>query len=135
MSPTIAAFLGYVIWMLVLLGMMAGVRTQLTLSGNRAANSFAPDGADVSPFVNRLCRAHANCYEGFPIFGGLLLLALATDTTAITDGFAYYFIAARILQSVTHLASSSVLAVQARFAFFLVQFVIAIMWILQFIKL
>jgi hypothetical protein len=135
MSPTIAAFLGYVIWMLVLLSLMATVRTGLTLTGKRAANSFAVDGADVSPFVNRLCRAHANCYESFPMLGGLLLLALATDSTAVTDGLAYYLIGARVLQSVTHLASSSVLAVQARFAFFLVQFIIAIMWILQFIKL
>jgi len=60
-------------------------------------------------------------------------LAIATDTTAITDGLAYYFIGARVLQAVIHLASTSNLAVQVRFAFFLVQIVIAVMWILKFI--
>jgi uncharacterized MAPEG superfamily protein len=89
----------------------------------------------VSPFTNRLCRAHANCYESFPILGGLLLLAIATDNTAITDGLAYYLVAARVLQSATQLVSSSNMAVQLRFAFFVAQLGIALWWILEFIKL
>lgn len=135
MSPSTSALLGYIIWTLALLIMLGSVRVSLSLTGKRAANSFAPDGADVSPFVNRLCRAHANCYESFPIFGGLLLLAIATGHNAITDGLAYYFIGARVLQSVTQLASSSNFAVRIRFAFFIVQILIGIFWIVQFIKL
>lgn len=134
MNPSIAAFLGYVTWMLVLLGMLASLRVNLSVSGKKAPNSFDPGGADVSPFSNRLCRAHANCYESFPIFGGLLLLAIATDTTAVTDGLAYFLIGARVLQSVTHLASTSNFAVQVRFAFFVAQFLIGIYWVLQFIN-
>ena len=135
MSPSIAAFLGYVSWMLVLLGILASVRVSLSVTGKKAPNSFDPSGADVSPFANRLCRAHANCYESFPIFGGLLLLAIATDTTAITDGLAYFLIGARVLQSVTHLASTSNLAVQVRFAFFVAQFLIGVYWVLQFVNM
>lgn len=135
MNPSIAAFVGYVTWMLVLLGVLASVRVSLSATGKKAPNSFDPSGADVSPFSNRLCRAHANCYESFPIFGGLLLLAIATDTTAITDGLAYFLIGARVLQSVTHLASTSNLAVQVRFAFFVAQFLIGIYWVLQFINI
>ena len=89
----------------------------------------------MSPFSNRLCRAHANCYESFPILGGLLLLAIATNNTAITDGLAYYLIGARILQSSTQLASASNAAVQIRFVFFVVQIGIAIWWVVQFVKL
>ena len=63
-----------------------------------------------------------------------MLLAIALDATAITNGLAYYLIAARILQSVTQLFSSSNTAAQIRFAFFLVQVGIAIWWILQFAK-
>ena len=70
MAPTITALLVYILWMLLLLGMLAGLRTTLSLSGQKKANSFNPDGSDVSEFSNRLCRAHANCYESFPIFGG-----------------------------------------------------------------
>ena len=135
MNPSIAAFVGYVTWMLVLLGLLASVRVSLSVTGKKAPNSFDPSGADVSPFSNRLCRAHANCYESFPIFGGLLLLAIATDTTAVTDGLAYFLIGARVLQSVTHLASTSNFAVQVRFAFFVAQFLIGIYWVLQFINI
>ncbi len=135
MNPTIAAFLGFVGLTLALLGVLGTMRVGLTLRGIRAPNSFDPSGKDVSPFSERLCRTHANCYESFPYFGGLLLLALATDMTAITDGLAYYFIGARVMQAVIHMASTSNLAVQARFAFFLVQIVIAVLWILQFIKM
>jgi len=135
MNPSIAALLGYVIWMLALLGLLATIRVSLSVTGKKAPNSFDPGGADVSPFSNRLCRAHANCYENFPIFGGLLLLAIATDATAVTDGLAYYFLGARILQSVTHLTSSSNMAAQVRFAFFLAQYLIGIWWVLQYLKL
>ena len=134
MTPTITALLVYILLMLILLGVLAGLRTGMTLTGAKKANSFSPDGADVSDFSNRLCRAHANCYEGFPIFGGLLLLAIASDTMAITDGLAYILIAARLGQSFIHLVSTSVVAVFIRFGFFLVQVVIALYWCLQFIK-
>jgi hypothetical protein len=135
MNASVAALLAYVAWMLLLLGLLAFVRVRLTLTGERQPNSFDPSGADVSPFVNRLCRAHANCYESFPIVGGLLLLAIATDNTAITDELAYYFIGARFMQSVVQLASSNNAAVQVRFAFFLAQILIAISWIVQFVRL
>ncbi|MBU1618387.1 MAG: MAPEG family protein [Gammaproteobacteria bacterium] len=36
----------------------------------------------------RLTRAHANCIEGFPIFAALLIIALITEQTAITDPLA-----------------------------------------------
>lgn len=134
MNPTYFAFVTYVAWMLLLLGLLGSFRVGLSLSGKKAPNSFDPGGADVSPFSRRLCRTHANCYESFPIFGGLLLLAIATDNNAITDGLAYYLIGARILQSVTHLWSTSNLAVQLRFVFFLVQIGIAVYWVLQFIR-
>jgi hypothetical protein len=135
MSPSIVALLGYITWMLALLALLASIRVSLSLGGKKAPNSFDPGGADVSPFSNRLCRAHANCYEHFPIFGGLLLLAIATDATAVTDGLAYYFLGARVLQSMVHLISTSNLAVQVRFAFFLAQFLIGIWWVLQYINL
>jgi hypothetical protein len=121
--------------MLILLLTLATLRVSLSLGGKRAPNSFAPDGADVSPFSNRLCRSHANAYEGFPIFGGLMLLSVALDVTSITDSLALYLLGARVLQSLTHLVSTSNLAVQARFAFFVVQVVIAIWWVVQFAKM
>ena len=89
MNASVIAMVVYVSWMILLLGILRSLRAGLTLAGKRAPNSFCPDGSDVSPFSVRLCRTHANCYESFPIIGGLLLLAIATSSTGITDGLAY----------------------------------------------
>ena len=85
----------------------------------RAANAFAVSGEDVSPFSARLCRAHANCYENLPIFASLVLVAVTSGNAAITAPLALWAVAARIGQSTVHLLSTSVVAVQLRFLFFL----------------
>jgi len=130
MSPSLSALLGYVAWMLVLLGVLATLRSALTLSGARPANAFDPGGADVSPFSGRLCRAHANCYEFFPVFGGLLVVAVLAQKTGVTDPLAHLALAARVAQSSVHLISTSVAAVTIRFGFFGAQFAIAVWWTL-----
>ena len=131
MSSSLLALLGYSAWTLVLLGAIAVLRSTLTLSGARAANSFSPTGSDVSPFSERLCRAHANCFEFFPIFGGILAVAALTGRTELTDPLAPLALVARIGQSSVHLVSTSAAAVTIRFGFFLAQFVIAAYWIVQ----
>jgi uncharacterized MAPEG superfamily protein len=115
--------------MLVLLGILAGLRSFLTLSGARAANSFSPTGSDVSPFSERLCRAHANCYEFFPIFGGIILAAILTGNENVTNSLAPWALLARVIQSGVHLVSTSAPAVLIRFGFFGAQFGIAVYWV------
>ncbi len=134
MSASAIALVGYAAWTLFLLGMIAVVRGSLTLSGQRAANSFGVDGSDVSPFSNRLCRAHANCYENLPVFAALVLVAMSTGNAAITNALAPWALAARVAQSTTHLASTSSLAVQARFGFFLAQFLIQVWWAVSLLR-
>ncbi|MNP38673.1 MAPEG family protein [compost metagenome] len=94
-------------------------------------NEFRPDNSNLSPFMQRLARAHANCVEGLPLFGGVLLLALATDQTSITDPLAFTLLAARIAQSSLHLYSLSIPIVNARFACFAIQLAIAVYWLIQ----
>lgn len=110
---------------------LGGVRTAAVLAGKRAANSFAASGEDMDAFGKRLTRAHANCYEYLPIAGIVLLYAIATNQTALTDGLAYIFLGARIAQSITHLISTSHMFVLARFFFFIVQTGIMIIWLLK----
>jgi len=93
-SPSAIALTGFIAWALLLLVLMEIIRTALVASGKVAANGFAPDNAGLSPFMQRLARAHANCLEGLPIFGGLLLVALVTGHTSITDPLAYWFLGA-----------------------------------------
>jgi len=127
-SPTAIALTAFISWALLLLIIMEVIRTKLVLTGAVAANEFTTDNSNLSPFMQRLARAHANCIEGLPIFGGLMLIALATDRTGITDGLAYLLLAARLLQSVIHLASTSPMAVKLRFTAFVVQMAIAAYW-------
>ena len=127
-TPSALVLAGLLGWTLLLLVAMEVLRIAEVARGRVAANEFRPDNANLSPFMQRLARAHANCIEGLPLFGGLLLLALATQRTGITDPLAPWLLAARVLQSSVHIASTSVPAVNIRFAAFCVQIVIALVW-------
>ncbi len=107
---------------------METIRSKLVLTKSVAANGFTPDNANLSPFMQRLARAHANCIEGLPIFGGLMLVAAVAGKTAITDPLAYLFLFARVVQSLIHLSSLSKLAVTLRFCVFALQMTIGVYW-------
>jgi len=129
MSPTANCILGLVAWTGLLVVWLVGWRTWLTLSGKRAANSFGVDGADVSPLAARLCRAHANCYEHVPFALAVMLLAVATDQTAVTDPLAPVLLGARVAQSSIHIASTSWRAVSVRAVFLMVQIGVVAAWV------
>ena len=128
MNPTLLALTGFVSWSLFLLVLMELIRCKLVITKAVPANGFTPDNSNLSPFMQRLARAHANCIEGLPIFGGLMLIALVAGKSEITDPLAYAFLAARIVQSVVHLGSVSAPAVTVRFTAFAVQMGIAVYW-------
>lgn len=131
MTPTAVALLGFAAWTILLVMTLGVLRTGLVFAGQKKANEFKASGDDLAGFGARLTRAHANCYENLPVAGAILLYAIATSQTAITDELAFAFLGARLLQSLTHLLSTSRPAVLARFAFFLVQLVIIIIWLLK----
>ncbi len=131
MSATLTALLGFIAWTLFLLILMEAVRSKLVLTGAVPANGFDPQNSMLSPFMQRLARAHANCLEGLPIFGGLMIVAIVAGRSAVTDPLAHFLLAARIVQSVIHLASTSPAAVTARFTAFAVQMGIAVYWVIR----
>jgi len=131
MNPTLTALAGFISWSLLLLVLMETIRAKLVLTKAMAANGFTPDNSNLSPFMQRLARAHANCVEGLPLFGGLMLIAVVAGRSAITDPLAYFLLSARIVQSVIHLSSLSALAVTLRFAAFLIQMGIGVYWALR----
>lgn len=128
MTATLIALTGFIAWSLFLLVLMEVIRSKMVLTQEVPANGFTPDNANLSPFMQRLARAHANCIEGLPIFGGLMLVAVVAGMTAITDPLAYVFLGARIVQSTIHLASLSSTAVTLRFSAFAVQMGIGVYW-------
>jgi uncharacterized MAPEG superfamily protein len=131
MSTTLQALLGFLAWTLALLVLMEVLRCGLVLGRKVPANGFTPDNAGLSPFMQRLARAHANCIEGLPLFGGFMLVAVAAGRSDVTDPWAHALLGARIVQSLIHLASVSPAAVTARFTAFAVQIAIAIHWAIR----
>ena len=131
MTPSALALIGYVAWTLLLAIGIVSYRTGLVLTKKHTANGFDPGGADVSELSGRLCRAHANCYENLPMFGALILIAMATGNGAITDPLARWVLVARVAQSTVHLISTSELAVSIRVTFFIVQLGIMAYWVVQ----
>lgn len=134
MTATAMALLGLVVVSIFLTVMIAGVRLVAAQGGKKAPNSFLPDGSDVSPFAYRLSRAHANGYENLPLSGAVFLYAIATAQTAVTDPTAMWFLYARIAQAAVHTASTSVPAVFLRFALYVVQVLLLLYYIFEFVK-
>jgi uncharacterized MAPEG superfamily protein len=128
MTPTLAALTGFIAWTLFLLVAMEAIRSKMVVAKEVPANGFRPDNANLSPFMQRLARAHANCLEGLPVFGGLMLVAAVSGHSALTDPLAFVLLGARIVQSSIHLASLSPAAVTFRFSAFAVQMGIGVYW-------
>ncbi|KPK53409.1 MAG: hypothetical protein AMJ63_06460, partial [Myxococcales bacterium SG8_38_1] len=68
MSPSMLALVGFAAWFLLLAIWLLLFRTVLVLGRKFPANGFTPSGEEGSAFMQRLCRAHANCYENLPVF-------------------------------------------------------------------
>ena len=134
MSQTLLALLAFTCWALALLVLMEAIRSKLVLTGEMPANGFNPENSNLSPFMQRLARAHANCLEGLPIFGGLMVVAILAGKASLTDPLAYTLVAARVAQSTIHLASTSSVAVTARFGAFAVQMGIAVYWAFKLLR-
>ncbi len=128
MNNSLLALTGFVTWTLLLLVLMESLRSRLVLLKAVPSNGFQPDNGNLSPFMQRLARAHANCLEGLPVFGGLLMIAALAGQTAITDPLALVLLGARVVQSLIHLTSLSVMAVNLRFTAFALQMLIALYW-------
>ncbi|WP_422911293.1 MAPEG family protein [Pseudomonas sp. MAC6] len=133
LTATATALLGLVAWALLLIVLLVNQRGLLVLSGKMAVNAFHPDGSNTpSNFGQRLVRTHANCLENLPLQAALLLYAMASAQTDITEPLALLLLGARLFQSLMHLISTSPLFVWLRFAAFFVQLAILAWWLLQF---
>ena len=131
MAPTAVAVLGFAGWYLLLTFVLGFFRSALVLSGKKAANTFATDGSDVGAFGRRLNRARDNCFETLPLFAAIALAASISNRIAVLDPLAMYVLYARIGQSLTHMVSTGIMAINVRFFFFIVQVVIYAIWVVQ----
>lgn len=128
MQDSLMVLILYVLWNIVLLTMLIGCRAVLVLQHKHPINKFDPDGTDVNPVIQRITRAQANCRESFPLIAGPILAAEILNLGHLIDPLAYFFLAARLAQSLIHCISISSVAVQIRFTFFVVQIAISAYW-------
>ena len=119
-------------WTLLLSFGIPGYRYSYQIFKGRAANSFAADGSDLSPFGHRVTRAAGNAMEWLVVPVALLMYAIATEQTAVTDTTAWLALAARCAQSTVHLVSTSPAAVNLRSLFLGIQAVIFTLWVIRF---
>lgn len=128
MSTTAIALIGMVMWSVALTFGLVFTRTAAIMRKDKALNEFQADGRDMNPFGFRMTRSHANSLEFLAVSVGLMLLAIATGHTDITDKLAMIVLYARIAQSVVHIISTSVPMVMLRATLFSVQMVIFAYW-------
>ena len=129
MNATETTILWLVVWWAVLILQLPVIR--LMASKKTGSMMFDPDGKDLQGYSARLTRAVGNCQENIPLYIGVLLFALYSSNSAVTEPTACWLLYARIGQSVTHLISVSNTAIFVRFGFFAVQTGLIVCWVVQ----
>ena len=109
--------------LLVLLATVGVYRWSRILTGRAHLAEFQADVPHGSDWYRRAMRAHANCLENLPVYGAIVLGAVAAGVRSGTlDVLAITFLAARVLQTITQLAFEQTDAVVGvRFTFFATQ--------------
>ncbi len=137
MSAQLISLVWFALWAVMLGFFVVLLRVRQVMSGKAKADAF-PSGEKHGPDAYwRVNRAQANTLENLPIFGALVLAGVASGvTTDIFAALCVVVVIARMVQSLIHLSSGSVTAINLRFAAYLVQIVcfawIGIHLILQF---
>ncbi|HYC55822.1 MAG TPA: MAPEG family protein [Candidatus Binatia bacterium] len=124
MTTPLYALMGFVFWTVFVVLAIAGARVSQVLAGKAAANSFPSGQQHGGDAYWRLNRAHVNCVENLPLFAAVVLTGHVTGHTAgafATAAQLYVF--SRVGQTIAHVASGSVMAVNVRFTFFAVQMI------------
>ena len=124
MSVPVWTLLGFATWTVLLLLATVGVyRWSRILTGRVPIREFRADQVEGDDFYKRSMRAHANCVENLPVFGAIVFaLHVAGVESAIANGVCVSILAARVLQSLTHVSFVQTNTVASvRFTFFFVQ--------------
>lgn len=111
-------------WTLATLLTTVGVyRWSRILTGRAALSDFPADAPHGSDWYRRAMRAHANCVENLPLYAAVVVAIVASGVRSPTlDTFAIVLLAARVLQTVTHVSVEQTnTAIAIRFAFYFIQ--------------
>ena len=126
---------GFIAWTLLLLLAIGGARVVQVLQGQKRPSEFLPGVPHGGDRYWRLNRAHLNCLENLPLFAAVVLTAGTIGAESPTlDRLSVVYLAARVCQSLTHIASGSDAAINVRFGFYGVQLVCLVWMMLQVVQ-
>ena len=134
MGTTATALIGFAGWFALLSIALGLYRVGLVVAGKKAPNTFATDGLDLVPLGRRLTRARDNCFETLPLFAALALGANIAGRLDVIDPLAMSVLYLRIAQSLVHVTSTSVPAVQLRATLFFGQMLIYAWWAIRLLS-
>ena len=126
MTTPVWVLLGFAVWTLLVLFATVGVyRWSRILTGRAQLAEFRADEPHGSDWYRRAMRAHANCVENLPVYGAITLASVAAGVRSPwLDALAVVLLAARVLQTLTHILwTPTNRVVGVRFSFYLVQVV------------
>jgi uncharacterized MAPEG superfamily protein len=119
----VTALIYFVLWTLLLVGIVLLYRTGLVFTGKTPANSWLRGTTNPSDpgFIVRASHAHQNCLESLPLFAAVVLSASVLGKQAVVDALAVWVLYARLAQSITHLIGVNHWLVMIRATFFTIQ--------------
>ena len=124
-APTsLTALVLFALWAVVLVLAVGFVRVGQVLRGKAKITDFSSGTQHGSNAYWRLNRAHLNTIENLPIFASIVLAGwVVGQETATFNRLGAIVFAARIVQSLIHIASGSAMAIRFRFLAYGVQIV------------
>lgn len=137
MSVPVWVLLGFAGWTIAtLLGSVGVYRWGKILTGKVQIREWQADVPQGSEWYRRAMRAHANCIENLPIYGAVVVAIVATGGQGVAlDRLAIVILAARVCQTVTHIAFTPTnFWAWMRFLFFLTQLVCMVwmgLWVIM----
>lgn len=116
------ALLAYAFWTVLLVLGVCGWRAAAVLGGRTKANEFTSGEEHGSPGYWRLNRAHINAAENVGVFAVVVLAAHFLGAGGpLIDQLAWATVALRVGQTLAHVSSNTVTAVNVRVTCFVLQ--------------
>ncbi|MCZ8156747.1 MAG: MAPEG family protein [Leptospira sp.] len=122
MNQSLYALLYFLGWTIFLGVLVVSARAIQVVLGKKKSNEFTSGVKHGSERYWQMNRASANAIENLPVFASLVLIGNVAGKVDLEFIYACNVVVlARVLQSTIHLISTTVLAVNVRFTFYVIQ--------------
>jgi uncharacterized MAPEG superfamily protein len=124
MTTPLMSLLFFALWPIALISIVVAYRVALIVRRRAPPNGFPSDTPHGPEWYRRLLRAHANALETLPTFAVIVFIGAFLGVKTGTFATASVVVAAaRVGQSLAHVASGKNRVIRVRFACFAVQMI------------